>query len=173
VGDEPFAVLLGDTIIESDAPAVRQLIERHYEYGHTIIGVETVPKEKVSRYGVVGGRRIRDDILQVTTLVEKPSIEQSPSALAIAGRYILTPAIFDILESLPKGRNDEVQLTDALRTLLNTQPVYSLTIKGKRYDIGDKLDYLKTQVEYGLKRQDFGQAFLEFLKETIASCEAR
>lgn len=171
VGDEPFAVLLGDTIIESDAPAVRQLIERHHEYGHTIIGVETVPKEKVSRYGVVGGRRIRDDILQVTTLVEKPSIEESPSALAIAGRYILTPAIFDILESLPKGRNDEVQLTDALRTLLNTQPVYSLTIKGKRYDIGDKLDYLKTQVEYGLKRQDFGQAFLEFLKETIASCE--
>lgn len=169
VGDEPFAVLLGDTIIESDTPAVRQIVECYNEYRHTIIAVETVPREKVSRYGIVDGKRISENVHEVTSLIEKPSVQETDSTLAIAGRYILTPGIFDILESLPRGRNDEVQLTDALRLLQNEQPVYSLTIKGKRYDIGDKLDYLKTQVEYGLKRKDFGEAFLEFLKKKVGS----
>jgi len=173
VGGEPFAVLLGDTIVESAVPAVRQLIECHKNYGHTIIAVEVVPRDKVSRYGIVGGTKVSEDVHEVTSLVEKPSVKESPSSLAIAGRYILTPEIFDILENLPIGRNNEVQLTDALRVLRETQPIYSLTIEGKRYDIGNKFDYLKTQVEYGLKRKDFGEAFLKFLKETIQFHEGR
>ena len=170
VGDEPFAVLLGDTIINSDVPATRQLIDCHEEYQGTIIAVEIVPEEKLSRYGIVGGKKISDNIHEVTALIEKPSVEESPSNLAIAGRYILTPDIFDILEGLPRGKNNEVQLTDALRVLQTQQRVYSYTIAGKRYDIGDKLDYLKTQVEYGLMREEFKEAFAAFLKNTIESC---
>ncbi len=169
VGDEPFAVLLGDTIIDSPVPAIRQLMECHREYPHTLIAVETVPREKVSRYGIVSGRKIKDNIHEVSDLVEKPSIEESPSTLAIAGRYILTPAIFEVLEHLPSGRDNEVQLTDGLRALRTRQPVYSLTIQGKRYDIGNKLDYLKTQVEYGLRRNEFKEDFLAFLKEIMES----
>ena len=170
VGDEPFAVLLGDTIINSDVPATRQLIDCHEKYQSTIIAVEIVPEEKLSRYGIVDGKSIGDNIHEVTALIEKPSVEESPSNLAIAGRYILTPDIFDILEGLPSGKNNEVQLTDALRVLQTRQRVYSYTIAGKRYDIGDKLDYLKTQVEYGLMREEFKEEFAAFLKNTIESC---
>ena len=170
VGDEPFAVLLGDTIINSDVPATRQLIDCHEKYQSTIIAVEIVTEEKLSRYGIVDAKRISDKIHEVTALIEKPSVEESPSNLAIAGRYILTPDIFDILEGLPSGKNNEVQLTDALRVLQTQQRVYSYTIAGKRYDIGDKLDYLKTQVEYGLMREEFKEAFAAFLKNTIESC---
>lgn len=169
VGDESFVVLLGDTIIDSEVPATRQLIECHREYPHTIIAVEAVPKEKVSRYGVVSGKKVTENIQAVTDLVEKPSIEESPSNLAIAGRYILTPDIFEVLETLPSGANNEVQLTDGLKALRARRPVYSLTIQGKRYDIGNKLDYLKTQVEYGLRREEFREDFLTFLKETMES----
>ncbi len=169
VGDEPFAVLLGDTIIDSKIPATRQLVDCYEERRNTIVAVEIVPKEKVSRYGIVGGKKISEHIHEVTTLVEKPSIEESPSNLAIAGRYILTPDIFAILENLPAGKNNEVQLTDALRLLGADRPIYSCTISGTRYDIGDRLDYLKTQVEYGLKREEFREAFASFLKETLDS----
>ncbi len=171
VGDEPFAVLLGDTIINSRVPVMQQLIDCHAEYGETVIAVETVPEEKIPRYGIISGEKVRDNIHRVKDLVEKPRIEESPSNLAIAGRYILSPEIFSILEGLPKGANNEVQLTDALRTLQARQPVYSLTIEGTRYDIGNKLDYLKTQVEYGLRREEFREAFLAFLKETMESLE--
>jgi UTP--glucose-1-phosphate uridylyltransferase len=167
VGNEPFAVLLGDTIIESETPATLQLIDCFREFNNSVVAVETVPREKVSRYGIVGGKQIRDNICEITTLVEKPSIKESPSNLAIAGRYVLTPQIFEILQDLPSGRNNEVQLTDGLRALLAKEAVYSYTIRGKRFDIGDKLDYLKTQVEFGLKRNEFGEAFLAFLKEMI------
>ena len=169
VGKEPFAVLLGDTIIASEVPATRQLIDCHKEYDHSVIAVETVPREKVSRYGIIGGKKIGENIHEVTALIEKPTVEESPSDLAIAGRYILTPEIFDILDNLPRGRNNEVQLTDGLKTLQTSQPVYALTIRGTRYDIGNKLDYLKTQVEYGLRREEFREAFLAFLEQTLKS----
>lgn len=172
VGDEPFAVLLGDNIIDAEAPAVGQLIDCYAEFGGSIIAVETVAEEKIPRYGIVGGKKIGDNIHEVTDLVEKPSVDESPSNLAIAGRYILTPEIFDILEGLPRGRNNEVQLTDALKVLLKEQPIYACTIRGKRYDVGDKLEYLKAQVEYALKRDEFKQAFLAFLKERISRDEA-
>ena len=169
IGDEPFAVLLGDTIVDSAVPVTRQLIDCHRQYRKTVIAVETVPDEKVSRYGIVSGNRVSDNVNEISTLVEKPSAGESPSNLAIAGRYVLSPGIFEILERLPKGRNDEVQLTDAIRVLLEKESVYSYTIEGKRYDIGNKLDYLKTQVEYGLKRKEFAEQFSAFLKEIIDS----
>jgi len=167
IGDEPFAVLLGDTIVNSAVPATRQLIECYREYQSAIIAVEIVPDEKLPRYGIIGGKRINDTVHEVTALIEKPSIEESPSNLAIAGRYILTPDIFDILDELPPGKANEVQLTDGLRALRAKRRVYSCTITGKRYDIGDKLDYLKTQVEYGLMREEFKDAFAAFLKEIM------
>jgi UTP--glucose-1-phosphate uridylyltransferase len=173
IGDEPFAVLLGDTIIDSAVPVTRQLIDCHSEYRQSVIAVEVVPDEKVSRYGIVGGERISDTVHEIATLVEKPAVGESPSNLAIAGRYVLTPRIFEILERLPRGKNDEIQLTDAIKALREKEPVYSYTIEGKRYDIGNKLDYLKTQVEYGLKRKEFAGPFSAFLKEIIDSCDAR
>jgi UTP--glucose-1-phosphate uridylyltransferase len=168
-GSEPFAVLLGDTIIRSEVPASRQLIDCYNQYGQTIIAVETVPREKVSRYGIVDGTKINESVHKVKALVEKPSPAESPSTLAIAGRYVLTPEIFEALEGLPRGQNNEVQLTDALRVLQRTRPIYSITISGRRYDIGDKLDYLKTQVEYGLVRKEFSGPFRKFLNDLLES----
>lgn len=168
-GDEPFAVLLGDTIINSVIPVTQQLIDIYEQYRHTIIGVEVVPKEKVSRYGIIGGEKISDSIYEVSDLIEKPSVEKSPSDLAIAGRYILTPEIFAAIEKTPKGKNNEIQLTDAMRILLRRESIFSYTIEGKRYDIGNKMDYLKTTVEFALKRKEFDVPFLHFLKEIVGA----
>ena len=161
--------LLGDNIIHSEVPATRQLMDCYARFGHSVVGVEAVPEERIPRYGIVGGKRIEDSVHEITTVVEKPSIEESPSNLAIAGRYILTPEIFGVLENLPKGTNNEVQLSDALAALLETQPVYSCTIEGKRYDIGDRLEYLKAQVEYGLTREELREAFAAFLEKITES----
>ncbi len=166
-GNEPFAVLLGDTIINSVIPVTQQLIDIYEQYRQTIIGVEIVPKEKVSRYGIIGGNRISDSITEISELVEKPSIEKAPSNLAIAGRYILTPEIFKAIEGTEPGKNNELQLTDALRNLLRRENIYSYTIEGKRYDIGNKMDYLKTIVEFALNRKEFAKPFYQFLKETV------
>ena len=163
-GDEPFAVLLGDTILDSVIPVTQQLIDVYEQYRCTIVGVEIVPKEKVQRYGIVTGSKISDSIHEVTDLIEKPSVKKSPSNLAIAGRYILTPEIFDAIEQTKPGKNDEIQLTDALRLLQKRENIYSYTIEGKRYDIGNKLYYLKTIVEFGLKRKEFKDSLLDFLK---------
>lgn len=167
VGNEPFAVLLGDTVVRSVIPATQQLIDIYEQYKQIVIGVEEVPKEKVHRYGIVGGVKINDSLYQLTEMVEKPSIEEAPSNLAVASRYILTPDIFKALEETKAGKNNEIQLTDALQIFLSRGSVYSYTFEGKRFDIGDKLDYLKTTVEFGLKRKEFRKEFLEFLKEII------
>ncbi len=167
IGREPFAVLLGDTIIDSPAPATRQLVDCYMRVKHSVVAVEAVPREKVSRYGIIGGDKIDERIHRVTNLIEKPAPEKCPSNLAIAGRYILTPEIFDILDTLPPGKNNEVQLTDAIRALTEREAVYACLIDGTRYDIGDKLDYLKTQVRYGLMRNEFRQPFLQFLKDVV------
>jgi UTP--glucose-1-phosphate uridylyltransferase len=168
-GDEPFAVLLGDTVINSVIPVTQQLSDMYGQYGSTIIAVETIPPDKVHRYGIVGGKRISDSILQLDQLVEKPTVEHAPSNLAIAGRYILTPGIFKALEDTPKGKNNELQLTDAMLNLLKRENIYSHTIEGKRYDIGNKLDFLKTNVEFALQRQEFAAPFFKFLQEIVAS----
>jgi len=168
-GDEPFAVLLGDTMIESVIPVTQQLIDIYEQYRSTIIGVEVVPKDKVDRYGIIAGKKISDSIREVSELIEKPSVDKSPSNLAIAGRYILTKEIFNALEQTTRGKNDEIQLTDAMRILVKRESIFSYTIEGKRWDIGNKLDYLKTTVAFGLGRKEFSEPFLQFLKEMVRS----
>ena len=166
-GDEPFAVLLGDTIVDSVIPVTQQLIDVYNQYRQTIIGVEVVPEEKVSRYGIIGGKKLSDSIWEVSELVEKPDVGKSPSNLAIAGRYILTPEIFKAIEQTAPGKNNEIQLTDAMRIMLRRESIYCNIIEGKRYDIGNKMDYLKTIVEFALKRKEFAVEFYEFLKEKV------
>jgi UTP--glucose-1-phosphate uridylyltransferase len=169
VSDEPFAVLLGDTIVDSIIPVTQQLVDIYEQYKHTIVAVETVPHDKVSRYGIIGGDKISDSLWKVTDMVEKPAVDKSPSNLAFAGRYILTPEIFNALDDTEPGVNNEVQLTDALKILNRREPVYACIIEGKRYDIGNKMDYLKTIVEFGLKRKEFKQPLKEFLGDILAS----
>ncbi len=168
---EPFAVLLGDTIIDSIIPVTQQLIDSYEQYGQTVIAVETVPWEKVSRYGIVGGSNLSDKVLQLNELIEKPERNQAPSNLAIAGRYILTPEIFGALEKTPRGKGNEIQLTDAMRILLKEEGIIATILEGKRYDIGNKMDYLKTIVEFALKRKEFADSFEEFLRETIGNLD--
>jgi UTP--glucose-1-phosphate uridylyltransferase len=167
VGNEPFAVLLGDTVVRSVIPATQQLIDVYEQYKQIVIGVEVVPDDKVHRYGIVGGEKINDSLYHLNEMIEKPTIEEAPSNLAVASRYILTPDIFKALEETKAGKNNEIQLTDALKIFLSRGSVYSYTFEGKRYDIGDKLDYLKTTVEFGLKRKEFKKEFREFLIEII------
>ncbi|GAB3642262.1 UTP--glucose-1-phosphate uridylyltransferase GalU [Spirosoma arcticum] len=167
VGNEPFAVLLGDTIMDSVIPVTQQLIDAYAQYGGSVIAVEEVPHDKVNRYGIVGGRSLSDRILELDTLIEKPALGEAPSNLAIAGRYILTPDIFTMLEQTPMGKNNEIQLTDALLLLLKRENLYAYRIEGKRHDIGNKLDFLKTTVEFALKRPEFAKPFRAFLEEII------
>ncbi len=168
---EPFAVLLGDTIIDSVIPVTQQLIDSYEQYGHTVIAVETVLRENVSRYGIVGGKKLSDKVIRLDQLVEKPTGKQAPSNLAIAGRYILTPEIFRALEKTPRGKGNEIQLTDALQILLKQEGIIATIIEGKRYDIGNKLDFLKTTVEFALKRKEFAKDFEKFLRETIRNMD--
>ncbi|MEM9673457.1 MAG: UTP--glucose-1-phosphate uridylyltransferase GalU [Bacteroidota bacterium] len=167
VGNEPFAVLLGDTIVNSIIPVTQQLIDSYEQYRCSIIAVEEVPHDKVSRYGIAGGQSVSEKIMEVQNLVEKPSPNEAPSNLAIAGRYILTPEIFRAIENTPKGKGNEVQLTDALHLLMKRERLVSNTIEGKRYDIGNKLDFLKTTVEFALRRKEFATDFREYLKEVL------
>ncbi|AQG79939.1 UTP--glucose-1-phosphate uridylyltransferase GalU [Spirosoma montaniterrae] len=167
VGNEPFAVLLGDTIMDSVIPVTQQLIDTYAQYGGSVIAVEEVPHDKVNRYGIVGGKPVSDRILALDTLVEKPALAEAPSNLAIAGRYILTPDIFLMLEQTPVGKNNEIQLTDALLLLLRRENLYAHHIEGKRHDIGNKLDFLKTTVEFALKRPEFADKFRAFLEEIV------
>ena len=166
-GNEPFAVLLGDTIVNSIIPVTQQLIDAYEQYHQCVIAVERVPRDKVSRYGIVGGTQLNDRIMQLSELVEKPERDKAPSDLAIAGRYILTPQIFSALENTERGKSNEVQLTDALRLLLKQENIIASVIEGKRYDIGNKLDFLKTTVEFALRRREFAVPFEAFLRETI------
>ncbi len=168
-GNEPFVVLLGDTIIDSDIPVTQQLVDMYNQYRQTIIAVEEVPEEKVGRYGIIGGKQISDTIWQIEELVEKPTQKESPSNLAIAGRYVLNPEIYNSLEQTKAGKGNEIQLTDALQILLQRENVFAYKIEGKRYDIGNKLDYLKTTVEYGLKRKEFSKDFRNFLIELLTN----
>lgn len=168
-GNEPFAVLLGDTIVDSVIPVTQQLIDAFEQYNASILAVEKVPRDKVSRYGIVGGNRLSDTIMEISEFVEKPDPATAPSDLAIAGRYILTSEIYTALEQTPRGKNNEVQLTDAIQILSKREKVIADTIEGKRYDIGNKLDFLKTTVEFALKRKEFSAEFSEFLKETVAA----
>lgn len=168
VGDEPFAVLLGDDVVDSpEKPCLKQLIDCFDEYKTSILGVQTVPEKDVSKYGIVNGIHIEDKVYKVKDLVEKPSIEEAPSNVAILGRYIITPAIFDILEKTEPGKGGEIQLTDALRTLISNEAMYAYNFEGRRYDVGDKLGFLQATVEYALKREDLREGFIDYLNSKV------
>ena len=169
VGDEPFVVLLGDCIVDSVIPATQQLIDTYTQYRQIILGVENVPRELVSRYGIVGGNRVSDHIMQVNEMIEKPDPKDTPSTLAVAGRYVLTPEIFPALEQTARGLGNEIQLTDALRHLLKRQGIIAYTMEGKRYDIGNKLEFLKTTITFALKRKEFSGPLMDYMKELVAS----
>ncbi|WP_027389779.1 UTP--glucose-1-phosphate uridylyltransferase GalU [Chrysiogenes arsenatis] len=163
VGDEPFAVLLGDDIIEAPRSCIGQLIEKYEKYRCTILGIEQVPMEQISSYGCVAGTLVEPRTYKVSDLVEKPPVNEAPSDMAIIGRYVLTPEIFEIIEKTKPGRGGEIQLTDALRELERRQAIYACQFEGKRYDCGDKLEYLKATVEMALKHPQFGKPFGEFI----------
>lgn len=163
VGNEPFAVLLGDDVVDAKVPVLKQMIEQFERYNCTIIGVQEVPEEDVHKYGIVSGTFIEDRLYKVNDLIEKPRREEAPSNIAILGRYIITPRVFEILENTPPGRGGEIQLTDALKTLLNYEAIYAYNFIGKRYDVGDKLGYLMATVEYALKREDLREPFKRYL----------
>lgn len=169
VGTEPFVLLLGDTLVTSDnhKSITRQLVETYERFGENVVLLEAVPHEKVSRYGIMGGREVEDGIYRVDTFVEKPSVQDAPSNLAIAGRYVFRGEIFDHLRNTLPGKNNEIQLTDAMKAMLATRPAYGLRLNGKRHDIGNKLDFLKTNVVFGLEREDIGPAFREFLVDLL------
>jgi UTP--glucose-1-phosphate uridylyltransferase len=168
VNDEPFAVLLGDTLIESRHGSVtRQLIRVFNQYKSSVVALEEVEPELVSRYGIIGGSEIDENVFKVSNFIEKPSRDESPSNLAIASRYIFTPEIFHYLKLVKPGKNNEIQLTDAMHMMLGDHDMYGLRFDGIRYDIGNKLDFLKTNVIYGSKRGDLGQVFLAWLKQFV------
>jgi UTP--glucose-1-phosphate uridylyltransferase len=143
------------------------MIDVFNEYKTTVLGVQAVPKNDVSKYGIVKGKFIEEGVYKVKDLVEKPDVDKAPSNIAILGRYIITPKIFEILEHTQPGKGGEIQLTDALKELLSIEAMYAYTFKGKRYDVGDKLGFLQATVEFALKRDDLKDEFLEYLKNTI------
>ena len=156
VGNEPFAVLLGDTLIESksDVPVTKQLIEVYEKYGKSVVGLEEVAPELTERYGVIDGEKVDDEIYKANGFVEKPEKGTAPSNLVIASRYIFSAEIFDHLDSTKPGKNGEIQLTDAMKSLVDTDGMYGLKFEGRRHDVGNKLDFIKTNIIYGLKTDD-------------------
>ena len=167
VNGGPFAVLLGDDIIVSQKPAIKQLIDVAEKRKAPVIGVESVPRELVNKYGIVDGEPIEEGLYIVRHLVEKPSIQEAPSNVAIIGRYILTPEIFDALRETPPGRGGEIQLTDALQILLPSQEIFAKEIKGERYDVGSKLGFVIANLKLSLQRGEMRNEMLGFLKSIL------
>jgi UTP--glucose-1-phosphate uridylyltransferase len=165
VGPEDFAVLLPDDLILADTPCLTQMLEVRQRYEGAVIALEEVPPERTSRYGIIAGRELEPGIYQIEDLVEKPSPEEAPSNLAVVGRYLLPAAIFPILEDTPPGAGGEIQLTDALRVLAKGYPVFGYRFRGRRYDLGDKLGFLKASLEIALRRADLGPQVREFLAQ--------
>lgn len=165
VGDEPFAVLLGDDIIDSDVPVLKQMMAVYKRYPATILAIQKVPKSQTKHYGIIDAKKIGNGIYLVKDMVEKPSPNEAPSNLAIIGRYILTPGIFTALEHTKPGKGGEIQLTDGIRLLMEKEPIYAYEFDGIRHDAGDKLGFLKATVEFGLKNKEFGTEFRGYLQK--------
>ena len=168
IGNEPFVVALGDDIVVSEEPASKQIIDAFKKYNSPIIGVEEVPKEFLSSYGVVDVDKIDDKFFSVKDLVEKPKENEAPSNMGIIGRYVLTPEIFNSLKQTLPGIKNEVQLTDALKSLLKTQNIFAYKLQGKRYDIGNKLGFLKATIELALQREDLKDDIRNYLKQILS-----
>ena len=169
VGNEPFALLLGDTLIDSPSPITEQLLKIFDRYQESVVALEQVPVNRVSRYGVISGNQVGQNLYLVEDFIEKPTPEEAPSNLAIAGRYVFTPEIFNHIAATQPGKSGEIQLTDAMRLMVKTRAMYGLSFDGERYDIGNKLDFIRTNVIYGLKRDEMRHDLLEFLREIVRS----
>ncbi|TYS60068.1 UTP--glucose-1-phosphate uridylyltransferase GalU [Sutcliffiella horikoshii] len=167
IGNEPFAVLLGDDIVQSETPCLKQMIDQYDRFSSSMLGVQSVNTEEVSRYGIVDGKEISKQLYTINALVEKPPMEEAPSNLAIMGRYILTPRIFDILQNQTPGAGGEIQLTDAIATLNQFEAVYAYEFEGKRYDVGEKLGFIETTIEFALQHDDLKYPLLDFLSKVM------
>jgi UTP--glucose-1-phosphate uridylyltransferase len=172
IGDDPFAVLLGDDVVENHdgKPALLQLIEAYNKVQASIVGVQTVPDEDVNKYGIVEpakGENVDNRRVKLRSMVEKPKMEEAPSNLAVLGRYVLTPEIFDYLETQTPGAGGEIQLTDAIKNLMISQSVYAYDFEGVRYDVGDKFGFIKATIEYALEREELKDKLHEYLKELV------
>ncbi|EWG11469.1 UTP--glucose-1-phosphate uridylyltransferase GalU [Cytobacillus firmus] len=165
IGNEPFAVLLGDDIVDSEVPALKQMIDQYTKVQSSILGCNEVPRSEVYKYGIVNYSENTGDLFKVQSLVEKPAVEEAPSTQAIVGRYILTPAIFDMLEDVQPDKKGEIQLTDAIDSLLDKESIYSYIIQGNRYDVGDKFGFLQASIDFALKRPDLKDKLSAYLKE--------
>ncbi len=167
VGNEAFACLLGDDLIDEDDPLLADMLQIHERYGRSVVAVQEVPRSEISLYGSIKPEFVEDGLARVVQVVEKPSPEDAPSNLAVIGRYVLTPEIFDALRDVKPGVGGEVQLTDAINVLARDQAVYAYVFEGNRYDIGNKLDYLKATVEIAARRDDVGEEFRSFLADLV------
>ncbi len=168
IGDEPFAVLLGDDIIDSETPCLKQLMETYQRQGGSVLALEQVPMESISSYGCVAATKLSERDFQVTDMVEKPKREEAPSDMAIIGRYVLTPRIFALLEQQEPGKGGEIQLTDAILKLSHQEKVYGCLFEGLRHDCGDKLGFLKATVDMALKRDEFKEDFEKYLRQRLS-----
>lgn len=167
IGNEPFAVLLGDDIVQSETPCLKQMIDQYDRFSSSMLGVQSVKPDEVSRYGIVDGKEISKQLYAINALVEKPAMEEAPSNLAIMGRYILTPRIFDILQNQTPGAGGEIQLTDAIATLNQFEAVYAYEFEGKRYDVGEKLGFIETTIEFALQHEELKYPLLDFLSKVM------
>lgn len=163
VGDEPFAVMLGDDVVYGDKPCLKQLIDCYNEYKTTILGVQRVAREDVYKYGIINGKHIENKVYKVKDLVEKPNVEEAPSNIAILGRYIITPQIFEILSTIEPGKGGEIQLTDALKKLSLKEAIYAYEFEGRRYDVGDKLGFLEATIEFALRKEEIKDDFKKYI----------
>lgn len=169
IGNEPFAVFLADDIIDSQKPCMQQMIEKFEDIKSCIVALQEISQSETKSYGIIAPETSNGRMHKIKNMVEKPDPQDAPSRFAIIGRYILMPEIFDILKETVPGKNGEIQLTDALKTLLNSQDMYGYEFEGKRYDTGDKLGFLKATVDFALKREDLGSDFKEHLKKVVAN----
>ena len=167
VGDDFFAVLLGDDIIKAEIPCIKQLMNLFEKHKRTMIAVEEVAKEKINDYGIIKGGKIDGSIYLIDDIIEKPPLEEAPSNIGTVGRYVLTPEIFDCIKETPVGRGNEIQLTDAIRILIGKEDVYGYAFRGKRYDAGNKAEYVKAIVDFALEREDLKEEIMRYLKEVI------
>ncbi|MCD6427967.1 MAG: UTP--glucose-1-phosphate uridylyltransferase GalU [Caldisericaceae bacterium] len=171
VSDEPFGVLLADDIIDADVPVLKQMIDVFENHKGIILAVMEVPIQDTKLYGIIEGKKIGDRLYEVSNLVEKPEPMEAPSNIAIVGRYILTPSIFESLENTPPGKNGEVQITDAIKNLAHKEKIYAYKFEGTRFDVGEKLGYLKANIAFALKRKDIGKEFKKYLLEVLKEAE--
>jgi UTP--glucose-1-phosphate uridylyltransferase len=173
IGNDPFALLLGDTVLESHSgkPVTGQLVEVFTRTGGSVVALEEVPADKVNRYGIIDGIEQNDGIFKVVDFVEKPDPGSAPSNFAFAGRYIFTPDIFDFLRQTGRGKNNEIQLTDAMRTMAQSRPMFGTRIEGERHDIGNKLDFIKTNIHYALKHPDMREELITYIRSLAGTLQ--